>query len=181
MAETSDPHEPGGISVTIKGDEPGGKFNDPKSPGTWLVFHGSPARIREQLIDVFALDAEACAGRPLYDLVNEATVLFKAAANASKGVTSNGLGGKVLSSSPSSSTGSGDVWDQAAAQQGQSQSAPAAEKEDVDPILSALEACRTVPEVQQVWAENQSAFNSNAEYMAAYKARGKALSQGGSA
>lgn len=183
----SDPHEPGGISVTIKGDEPGGKYNDPKKPGTWLVFHGSPAKIREQICEVFQIEA---GDRPLYDLINEATDIFKSSATVS-----SGLGGRVLDSGKGSSlpqgssfgggdrandTG-GDVWAQAAAKQGQQQQQqPAAEQqkseEDVDPILAALENCKSVAEVQQVWAENQSAFNSNPDYMAAYKAKGKALS-----
>lgn len=172
----SDPHEPGGISVTIKGDEPGGKYNDAKKPGTWIVFHGSPAKIREQIIEVFQI--ENGADRPLYDLINEATDLFKASATVSQN-----LGGRVLDKGNGQSlpVGSsfgggdrgGDVWSQAAAAQ---QQAPQETKEDVDPILAALENCKSVAEVQQVWAENQGAFNSNPDYMAAYKAKGKALS-----
>lgn len=173
----SDPHEPGGISVTIKGDEPGGKYNDAKKPGTWIVFHGSPAKIREQLCEVFEI--ENGADRPLYDLINEATDLFKASATVSQN-----LGGRVLSQGngggeqQASSGEGGDVWAQAAAaKQGQSQQQEQQSQEsDVDPILAALENCKSVAEVQQVWAENQSAFNSNPDYMAAYKAKGKALS-----
>jgi hypothetical protein len=171
----SDPHEPGGISVTIKGDEPGGKYNDAKKPGTWIVFHGSPAKIREQIIEVFEI--ENGADRPLYDLINEATDLFKASATVSQN-----LGGRVLSQGngeqqqqPASSGGSGDVWAQAAAAKGEQ--APQQEaKEDKDPLLGVIESCKTVAEVQQVWAENQAAFNDNPDYMAAYKAKGKALS-----
>lgn len=173
----SDPHEPGGISVTIKGDEPGGKYNDAKKPGTWIVFHGSPAKIREQICEVFQIEG---ADRPLYDLINEATDLFKASAT----VSSN-LGGRVLdagSGQQQQSSGGGDVWAQAAAAKqdsppwNQQQQQQEEKKEDVDPILAALEACTTVAEVQQVWAENQSAFNNTPAYMEAYKARGKALS-----
>ncbi len=172
----SDPHEQGGISVTIKGDEPGGKYNDAKKPGTWIVFHGSPARIKEQICEVFEIEAGE---RPLYDLINEATDMFKASATVSQS-----LGGRVLSQGGGASVqqqvqgDGGDVWAQAAAAQGQQQSAPPAEekKDDVDPILAALETCKSVAEVQQVWAENQSAFNSNPAYMEAYKAKGKALS-----
>jgi hypothetical protein len=167
----SDPHEQSGISVTIKGDEPGGKYNDPKSPGTWIVFHGTPARVREQIIEVFELPAEA-SERPLFDLVNEATKLFKGAANVSKT-----LGGTVLNDGQGggSQPASGDVWDQAAAaRNGATQQQE--EKPAADPILTALENCKTVAEVQQVWAENQAAFNANPDYMAAYKAKGKSLS-----
>lgn len=172
----SDPHEQGGISVTIKGDEPGGKYNDPKSPGTWIVFHGSPTKVREQIIEVFELD-DTAKERPLFDVVNEATRLFKAVGNVSQS-----LGGRVLSSGnaeqqPSSGEQSGagnsDVWAQAAAARGGGEQE---KQEDVDPILAALETCKTVAEVQQVWAENQAAFNANPAYMEAYKAKGKALS-----
>lgn len=157
----TDPHETGDISVTIKGDEPGGKFNDPKSPSSWIVFHGTPAKVREQICEVFDLadDDE----RPLYDLINEATDIFKASAKVSRD-----LGGRVIAQGQQSS---GDVWAQA------QKDAP--EPEKTDPILDALEACTTVTEVQQVWAENQDAFNSSAAYMDAYRTRGKALASAG--
>jgi hypothetical protein len=163
-----EPYDAGGISVTLKSDEPGGKFNDPKSPGTWIVFHGSPSHVKSQIIEVFDLDEKA-AERPLYDLVNEATKLFKSV-NAVGGQ----LGGTVLSKGSEKSE-DGDVWQQVANANANS-TPPAEEKADVDPILAALENCKTVADVQQIWAENQSAFNDNADYMAAYKARGKALS-----
>jgi hypothetical protein len=171
----SDPHEPGGISVTIKGDEPGGKYNDAKKPGTWIVFHGSPAKIREQICEVFQIDG---GDRPLYDLINEATDTFKASATVS-----SSLGGRVLSQGNGGASAEqqvqgdgGDVWAQAAAAKAQQPQQPQESKEDVDPILAALETCKSVAEVQQVWAENQAAFNSNPAYMEAYKAKGKALS-----
>jgi hypothetical protein len=171
----SDPHEPGGISVTIKGDEPGGKYNDAKKPGTWIVFHGSPAKIREQICEVFEIDG---ADRPLYDLINEATDTFKASATVSSGlggrVLSQGNGGASAQQQPQSD--GGDVWSQAAAAQGQQAPPQQEAKEDKDPILAVIEQCKTVAEVQQVWAENQAAFNDNPAYMAAYKAKGKALS-----
>lgn len=160
-----------GISVTIKGDEPGGKYNDAKSPSTWIVFHGSIDSVKLQIARAFHISTDGLAERPLYDLVNEATDLFKAAANASRG-----LGARALPSSPPASTG---VFAQAVAQQqAQAPAQPTAtqpEPEPVDPILAALEAARSIPEVQQVWAENQAAFNSNPAYMQAYKTRGKAL------
>jgi hypothetical protein len=163
----SDPHENGGISVTIKGDEPGGKFNDPKSPGTWIVFHGTPAKVKEQICEVFDLDYTANHQRPLHALVLEATALFKATGNVSQS-----LGGTVLdpgSSAPANGAqgGSGDVWDQVA----KAKSEP---KEPVDELLAQIEAAKTVAEVQQIWAENQKAFEDD-KYMDAYRAKGKAL------
>lgn len=172
----SDPNETGGISVTIKGDEPGGKYNDAKVPGTWIVFHGSPARIREQIIEVFEFEDDAKT-RPLFDLVNEATRLFKASAHVT-----NGLGGKVLSAGPAAASQpageaaaqpTGDVWSQvASAQQG---AAPAQEEEAADPLLVLIDKAPSVAELQQIWAENQAAFQ-DAAYMDAYKAKGRALS-----
>ena len=170
----SSPHEAGNISVTIKGDEPGGKYNDAKVPSTWIVFHGTPARIREQIIEVFDLGDEAKA-QPLYSLINEVTKLFKA-------VNSVGsqLGGTVLSTGPTapaeSAGNGGDVWAQVDAQKADGPPWNEEKKADADPILVALESAKTLDEVKQVWAENQSAFNTTESYMSAYKARGKALS-----
>lgn len=165
----SNPHEEGGISVTIKGDEPGGKYNDAKRPGTWIVFHGSPARVKEQIIEVFALGAEA-AERPLYDVVNEATDLFKATATVS-----DKLGGRVLNDGKSS--GSGDAWDRA--KSGDSSETKAPEKSEAEVEVERLTAevakVTTVEDLQQLWARNQEAFKDEA-LMAAYKAKGKALS-----
>lgn len=163
-----DPHEvtsPAGISVTIKSDEPGGKFNDPKSPGTWIVFHGSPQRVKEQIIEVFDLPEESLS-RPLYDLTNEATKLYK-------GVMSVGstLGGTVIRPGT-----------EAAPAGGQGQSAPAQSNSDEAEaeskrLLAALEAATTVQEVKEVWARNQEAFKAPA-LMEAYMARGKAIKEG---
>lgn len=169
----SSPHETGGISVTIKSDEPGGKFNDPKSPGTWIVFHGSPARVREQIVEVFDL-GEAALKEPLYSVVNEATKLFKAVSSVGQI-----LGGTVLSSgnaepAPAPPSGGGDVWSQVS-----SAKAAASQQEEppADPILTAVAAAKEITELQQIWAENQSLFTEGSEYMAAYKARGKELSK----
>lgn len=167
---STDPNEIGGISVTIKGDEPGGKFNDAKSPGTWIVFHGTPAKVKEQIVEVFAMDAAALE-RPLYEVANDATALFKAAANVK-----TTLDGKVLNPGPqaagnATAAPSGDVWAQANAARNSS-SAPA---EAVDPLLVSIENCKTVAELQQLWAENQAAFG-DAKYMDPYRIKGKALS-----
>ena len=166
-----EPFAPSGMSVTIKADEPGGKYNDPKSPGAWIVFHGSPSSIREQIIETFELEASA-RDMALYALVNEAEKLFKAVLGVGQV-----LGGTVLKGGSQGSE-KGDVWAKAAGEE--SDKTPpwdtGEKKPEKDPILTALEACQSVAEVTQVWAENQAAFNANADYMAAYKARGKALS-----
>lgn len=184
-----DPFGAGGISVTIKGDEPGGKFNDPKSPATWLVFHGSPTLVKDQIIEVFDLDAST-KDRPLYDVVNEATKLFKAvnSVGTQLGGTVLNSGNKPATSAPlpvGSSFGGGDranddVWAKAASGNTPAPAGPPWEEEkteDKDPVLTALANCQTVKDVMQVWAENQTAFNSNPAYMEAYKSRGKELSK----
>jgi hypothetical protein len=184
----SGPFDGGGVSVTIKGDEPGGKFNDAKSPGTWLVFHGTVNQVKAQIIEAFGMESSAN-DRTLLDLQNEATKMFKAV-----NMIGGQLGGTVLNSgkaaapaaaatpasqsAPVEDKGGNDVWAKAA-ESGppwKTEEEEKAEAQAKDPILAALEGCQTVAEVQQVWAENQTAFNTNPEYMSAYKARGKALS-----
>jgi hypothetical protein len=181
----SGPFDGGGISVTIKGDEPGGKFNDAKSPSTWIVFHGSVGQVKEQIIEAFGMEAGAI-DKTLLDLQNEATKMFKAV-----NTVGSQLGGTVLSkgkaaapaaapaapSTPVEDKGGNDVWAKAA-ESGppwKTEAEEKAEAEAKDPILTALDGCQSVAEVQQVWAENQAAFNANPAYMDAYKARGKAL------
>ena len=177
----------GGMSVTIKGDEPGGKFNDPKSPGTWLVFHGTVTQIRTQIIEAFGMDKSA-ETLSVLDLQNEATSMFKAVNKVGSQLGGTALkAGDVTWAKPAAKAApakkakpkpeveaDGDVFEQAA----NAEATPAKEKgeDDVDPILAALENCKTVADVQQIWAENQSAFSSNRDYMTAYKTRGKALS-----
>lgn len=161
----SDPHSEGGISVTIKGNEPGGKFNDAKVPGTWIVFHGSPARVKEQIIEVFSLTEEL--DRPLFDIVNEATELFKAS-----GTVTGQLGGRVLSDGQSS----GPAWQEAQS----SPATPAApektdEEKQVERLTAEVEKATSGDELKQLWARNQEAFK-NEGLMDAWKAKGKALS-----
>jgi hypothetical protein len=161
----SNPYESGDISVTIKGDEPGGKYNDAKSPSTWIVFHGTPAKVREQIIDVFQLDGTAN-DRPLFELVLEATALFKAAGNVGQK-----LGGTLLPQ-PSGEAANGA---QAGAETppwptgGTAPQTPA-----VDPILQAIENATSTDELKQLWAENQAAF-ADAKYMDPWKAKGLSL------
>ena len=156
----SDPHESAGISVTIKQDEPGGKFNDAKSPGSWLVFHGSPAAVAEQIRETFGI---APSDVPLDELVQEATGLWKATSNVRQG-----LGAKVVGK-PTGSTA------EAAQDAAQAPASPKAEEKAEDPILFALKTATTLDEVKTVRAENQQAFTDNPDYLAAWKARGREI------
>lgn len=157
----SDPHERGdGISVTLKQD---GK------DGTWLVFHGSPARVREQIIDVFpGIDPEHDA--PLFDLINEATRLYKAAGNLN-----STLGGRVVGKGKSEGNApTGSAWDRA-------QAGNTAEPEpEVDPnvtrIEAAIEEAADVASLKELYARNKVHFDANPDLLAAYKAKGKSLS-----
>lgn len=160
----SDPHESAGISVTIKQDEPGGKFNDAKSPGSWIVFHGTPAKIAEQIKEVFDLPID---GVPLYELTQQATELFKATSNVRQG-----LGIKTVGKTTGAAPEASQVAAEAPATQA---AAPAAE----DPLLAALKGAQSRAELKTLRAENQAAFNENPEYLATWKSRGKELPAGG--
>ena len=151
-----DPHEPGRISVTLKSD---GK------DGTWIVFHGNAAEIRSQIVHAFDLQEEADA--PLYDLINEATRIYKAASN-----TSSALGGRVLSrNAESTPAGGGSAWDRVG------NGAPA--EPEVDPniarLLGEIEAATTVDALRELYARNAAHF-TDADLMSAWQAKGKSLS-----
>lgn len=174
----SDPHESGYMNVSVKQDEPGGKFNDPKSPGSWMTFTGSPERVREMMLETFGI--EDFDGK-LYQLVQEGTELFKATSNVRQG-----LGAKPLATSDNSNVvpfkkkeaadgGADEVFKQAA--EGQVEPpAPAA-----DPILEAIEAASTIEAITRVRAENAEAIKPGSDYWDAYVAKGKALKNGGGA
>jgi hypothetical protein len=155
----SDP-TPGTISVTIKGDEPGGKYNDAKSPGTWIVFHGSIVAVKEQIVEAFDYEADAV-NRPLYDLVNEATKSFKAI-NA----VGTQLGGTVLSKGGEDKA------------QADSPTEPAKSDEDdaTKPIKAMIENATSRDGLKQLWAENKAVFDANPSLMDEWKAKGKSLS-----
>lgn len=155
----SNPHEPGRISVTLKQD---GK------DGTWIVFHGSAAEIRSQVIEAFDMEGQDDA--PLYDLVNEATRMFKAAGN----VTSR-LGGRVVSNKSNSESASseGSAWDRA----GNGAEAPAPEVDpDVVRLTAAIEDAADVAALKELFARNKAVFDANPDLVVAWKAKGKSLS-----
>ena len=159
----SDPNRERGLSVTIKFPE-SARY---KADNPWMVFHGSPATIREDIIDAFNLGDEA-KELALHELVQEAQSIVTGMGNAA-----SGLGGRVLS------PGSGSAWSQA--QSGQrAEKAPekSPEEIEVERLTAAVEAVTTVADLQQLWARNQAPFAANEALMTAYKAKGKALSAG---
>jgi len=154
VMEMGNPHEPGRVSVTLKSDS---------RDGTWIVFHGSTQEIRRQIIETFELfEARET---PLWELINEATSLYKAAGNASAG-----LGGRSLKKSEGNAA-TGSAWDKVAA---------GAEPEpEVDPniarLTAAIEAATTTDALRDLYARNAAHF-ANPDLLAAWQAKGKALS-----
>lgn len=102
----------------------------------------------------------------LHEVVQNATQI-------AHGVTSavRGLGGTVVPlqtvKTDEAQTGSTDVWAAAGGS--------AAEEEPPNPIYDQIKDAADVPALQRLWAENQPAFK-DADVLAAWKARGKALS-----
>ena len=156
----SDPHEKATIGVAIKVPESKRYAGD--SP--WFTPNGSVAAVREMILEAFGIDDE---GQTLFDLTMQAQGL----ANSVSRNPDVGLGAKVL----------GKPAGKAAEKPQESAEAPAKEapaQEAEDPILAALKAATTLDEVKTIRAENQQAFADNADYLAAWKARGRAIKNG---
>ncbi|QDK03202.1 hypothetical protein SEA_TUANPN_31 [Streptomyces phage TuanPN] len=166
------------LSVTIKYD----KGHD----ATWAVFRGSPDEIRSDIASYFGFQREAIAELTLSELVVHATDLAHGKGNAARF-----LGAAVLPSQSASAetkhapASNEDPWAVAGSPQSQSawanpaaQQAPATEPKADDPnawIMGEIEKQTTVDGLKRLWASNQSFF-ADAGVMAAWKAKGKALS-----
>ncbi|ANT41084.1 hypothetical protein BI024_gp34 [Streptomyces phage Nanodon] len=166
------------LSVTIKYD----KGHD----ATWAVFRGTPDEIRSDIATYFGFEREAIAELTLSELVVHATDLAHGKGNAARF-----LGGVVLPSQSAkeqvaqtkTEASNEDPWAAASSQQApsawsdtgtQTSSEPKAD----DPnawILGEIEKQNTVDGLKRLWAANQSFF-ADASVMAAWKAKGKALS-----
>lgn len=155
-----------GISVTIKY----GKGYEE----TWAVFRGSNVdRIRAQICDYFGVDRASVSELTVSELVVNVTNLAHGKGNAAAllgaTVIPSSQAGKAETAKPGE-----DVWsDDTAPGEFPAESAPA-EPEGPNPVIALMEATASIPELQKVWAANQSAFK-DADVMAAYKAKGKAL------
>ncbi|AOQ26931.1 hypothetical protein SEA_RANA_32 [Streptomyces phage Rana] len=168
------------LSVTIKYD----KGHD----ATWAVFRGTPDEIRSDIATYFGFEREAIAELTLSELVVHATDLAHGKGNAARF-----LGGVVLPSqsavaetkaAQTMAASNEDPWAAAGSPQAASawsnptaQEAPSEPKAD-DPnawILGEIEKQTTVDGLKRLWASNQSFF-ADAGVMAAWKAKGKALS-----
>jgi hypothetical protein len=155
------------LSVTIKYD----KGHD----ATWAVFRGTTTEIRADILDFFGMDPATQVGLSLSSVVTNATQIAHG-----KGLIATALGATVVEETSEPAKPTGDPW--AAAANVQSGpwpgSASVAEPKKEDPnayILGEIEKKTTVQELKKLWAENQSFF-SDAAVMAAWKAKGKALS-----
>lgn len=155
-----DPNKPGAISVTLKHD---GK------DGTWIVFHGSPAEVRSQIIEVMEMEDN---GAPLYDLVNEATRIYKATGNVSKGLGGRTINGKNQNAD---STSSGSAWDRAAGSTGEGAAEEPQEDPNVTRLLAAIEAAESRQALKELYARDKATFDANDDLMQEWKSKGKSL------
>lgn len=153
-----------GISITLKYPKP--KYQD----APWIVFHGTPAEVREDIIAAFAWDGETVTDLNLHEVTLKAQEAIQGAGNVA-----NTLGGKVLSDGGGQPQG---VWSQAGS--GASAQAEGAEEQPpADPtawLKVEIEKSTGIAALQRLWADNKAAFSEHPELMDAYKAKGKALS-----
>lgn len=152
-----------GIGITIKY----GKGYEE----TWATFQGTPAEVRDDIVDFFGLDAASVADLTVSDIVVNATGIAHA-----KGNTVAGLGGKVISrNSTPAATPAADEAQQSTGDDPWANADQPADEPKVEPtILEQIAEQQTVKDLQLLWSSNQEAFK-DAEVMAAWKARGKAL------
>jgi hypothetical protein len=156
------------LSVTIKYD----KGHD----ATWAVFRGTTMEIRADILDFFGMDPATQVGLSLSSVVTNATQIAHG-----KGLIATALGATVVEETTEpAKPPTDDPWAAASATQSGpwAGSASVAEPTKEDPnayILGEIEKKTTVQELKKLWAENQSFFADPA-VMAAWKAKGKALS-----
>lgn len=142
---------------------------------TWAVFKGSPDEVREDIISYFGVMRDSVSELTLSELVVEMTSLAHG-----KGNIARFLGGTIIppseAAAPPAPAPSGDPW--AAAQSSTPVHTVADNQQAEDPnayILGEIEKQTDVASLKRLWAENQSFF-SDPSVMAAWKAKGKALS-----
>lgn len=144
------------ISITVKY---GKGYDD-----TWANFRAeNNDDLKGLIIDFFGVDRDFGDSLTSDELVHNVTQQAHGVLTAVKG-----LGGTVVPSSGDEAQTGGDAW--AAAE------ASVSAKKD-DPLAyfyEQVEAATTRADLKKLWAENQSTFE-NETLMAAYKAKGKAL------
>ncbi|MGW3323865.1 hypothetical protein [Streptomyces virginiae] len=143
---------------------------------SWVVFEGATQQIRADVLDYFGMDPESQRGLSLSSIVVNATNLAHG-----KGLIATQLGATVVeetSTEPTKPTS--DPWAAAAGASSASRANRASDagpqKEDPNAyILGEIAKQTKVEGLKQLWAANQSFFD-DAAVMAAWKAKGKALS-----
>jgi hypothetical protein len=132
--------------------------------------------IRADILDFFGMDPATQVGLSLSSVVTNATQIAHG-----KGLIATALGATVVEETTEpAKPPTDDPWAAASATQSAPWpgSASVAEPTKEDPnayILGEIEKKTTVQELKKLWAENQSFFADPA-VMAAWKAKGKALS-----
>lgn len=134
---------------------------------TWAVFKGMVTEVREDIIAYFGIDSASVAGQTLSELVVNATSIAHGKGNVAATLGAVAIPASDQGNQDSAPAQGQDVWAQAEAA---AQQQPPA----VNPLFAQIEACGDVGALQRLWAENQAAF-ADAEVMAAWKAKGKAL------
>lgn len=144
------------VVVTIKG---GAGYDAP-----WIVFKGdSTSQVFDHMVEAADMDPESVSDVHLLSLTMEVAALFKAVESVG-----TELGGRASGSSK---------WEAARSDTSApaTSSTPPANKPDpTAELLGAVQKCNSIPELQDLWSRNQSAFAAD-ELMAAYRARGKEL------
>lgn len=132
----SDPHEKSGLSVTLKQD---------RKDGTWVVFHGSVSRIREDMAEALDIPNEGSLG----DMIAVATAKFKGQGNVAAI-----LGGKPV--------------------QGES-SEPQQSSEDrtAEAIKAAIAAAKDMDALKDIWARYKEHVKQGSEVYDLFQAKTK--------
>jgi hypothetical protein len=151
----TNPHVPNRMSATVK--VPESKRYAADNP--WLVFEGTPASVRDQIIEAFGLEQQE--GLTVFDVLLNAQLLASSA-----GAVSQGLGGRVIKDQGSES---GSIA-------GNSAPEGSAEEKPKSSLFERVEEQGSRAELKALWAANKAEFDADPELMAAWKARGKSLS-----
>lgn len=143
---------------------------------TWAVFNGQTQEVRQDILDYFGIGSVSVANLTLSELVVNVTNLAHG-----KGNVAALMGGVVLGSQPTEATANvpaqrtSDEAQQPTSDDGWGDEPAAPAGNPLQPLYDAVEACADKDALKRLWAENQVAF-ADADLLAAWKAKGKALS-----
>lgn len=131
-----------------------GKYEDP-----WIVFHGTPSEIRENVIEAFDLAGEVAEGASVADVIYQADRKSKALY-----ALATDLGAQVVKVTPPN---------------GPTKKAPAEGDRPAEGkaafIAEKIAEAENMDQVKEIWAEFSSDIKADSDLMAAFKARGKEL------